>query len=250
MPGADALRAGAGAVAFLTRLPVGRVVTLDGDDVARGAVAFPLVGAGIGAAVGGTAAGLVHLLPALAAAGIALVVGAALTGALHLDALADTADALTAQRERALAIMRDHAIGAYGAVALVLDLLVKAAVLGSLAANGSALRFAVAAGALGRAAPVVLASALPSVRSEGSGASLAGRISPLAALSTGVLATAIAAAAGGWHGLELAGCAAATVVVAGLLFARWLGGVTGDTLGATAEVAETLALVTAAALTG
>ncbi len=250
MPGADTLRAGAGAIAFLTRLPVGRVVTLDGADVARGAVAFPLVGAGIGAAVGGTAAGLVHVLPPLAAAGIALAAGAALTGALHLDALADTADALTAQRERALAIMRDHAIGTYGAVALALDLLIKAAVLAALAANGNALRYAVAAAALGRAAPVVLASALPSVRSEGSGAFLAGRVSPLAALSTGLVAIAIAAAAAGVHGFELAACAGATVVAAGLLFARWLGGATGDTLGATAEVAETLALVTAAALTG
>src|ERR1700740_630547 len=82
-----ALRAAAGAVAFLTRLPVGRLVVLDGADVARGAPFFPLVGAGIGAAVAGVAIGLEHVLPALTAAGIALAAGAALTGALHLDAL-------------------------------------------------------------------------------------------------------------------------------------------------------------------
>ncbi len=83
---------------------------------------------------------------------------------------------------------------------------------------------------------------------RGAGAFLAGRVSPLAALATGLVL--LAAATAGVHGLELAACAVATVVAAGLLFARWLGGVTGDTLGATAEVAETLALVTAAALTG
>ena len=48
MPGAS-LRAGAGALSFLTRVPVGRVVAVDGSDVARGAVMFPLVGAGVGA---------------------------------------------------------------------------------------------------------------------------------------------------------------------------------------------------------
>jgi adenosylcobinamide-GDP ribazoletransferase len=250
MPGAEALRAGAGAVAFLTRLPIGRVVALDGEDIARGAVAFPLVGAGIGAAIGGTAVGLVHVLPALVAAGIALTVGAALTGALHLDALADTADALTAQADRALAIMRDHAIGAYGATALVLDLIVKTAALAALASSSHALPYAVAAGALGRAAPVMLASALPSIRNEGSGAFLAGRVSLLTAIATGLVAAAIALGASGVHGLELAGIAAATVVALGAFLFRWLGGVTGDTLGATAELTETLVLVAAVALTG
>src|SRR6266550_1910501 len=139
MRAGDAGRAAVAAVAFLTRLPVGRLVPLDGDDVARGAVLFPVVGAGIGAAVGGTAAGLVRVLPPLAAAGIALAVGALLTGALHLDGLADTADALGGRStEHALQIMRDHAIGAYGTVALVLDLLVKAVALAALADAGRA----------------------------------------------------------------------------------------------------------------
>src|SRR5581483_6204617 len=123
-----AARAALAAVAFLTRVPVGRVVELDGADVARGAALFPLVGA--------TAFGLARVVPSLAAAGIALAVGALLTGALHLDGLADTADSLGAHtRERALEIMRDHAIGAYGAAAVALDLLVKAAALAALAGD-------------------------------------------------------------------------------------------------------------------
>src|SRR5262245_19528103 len=132
MPAAEAARGAAAAVAFLTRIPVGRRVALDGDDVARGSVLFPVVGAAIGAAVGATAAGLAHVLPALVAAGLALALGAALTGALHLDGLADTADALGA-RGRALEAMRDHATGAFGTVALVLDLLVKAGAVAALA---------------------------------------------------------------------------------------------------------------------
>jgi len=250
MPAAEPLRGAAAAVAFLTRVPVGRAILLQGDDVARGAWAFPLVGAAIGAAVGGTAAGLVHVLPALAAAGIALALGAALTGALHLDALADTADALTASRERALEIMRGRTVGAYGASALVLDLLVKAAALGALATHRRAVPYAIAAGALGRAAPVALGALLPSVRGEGPGASFAGRVTRTGASVAVVLAVAVAAGAGRLDGLELVGIAAAVTLAAAIFLRRWLGGVTGDTLGAAAELTDTIVLVAAAALTG
>src|SRR5438105_10756168 len=146
MPVASELRALAVALSFLTRVPVGRWIDLDGDDVARAGAVFPVVGAGVGAAVGGTTAALAEPLSPLLAAGLALAVGAVLTGALHLDALADTADALGARtRERALEIMRDHALGAYGAAALALDLLVKAAALAALARHERVLAVAVAA---------------------------------------------------------------------------------------------------------
>jgi adenosylcobinamide-GDP ribazoletransferase len=238
-------------VAFLTRLPVGRAAALDGSDVARGAPFFPLVGAGIGAVVGGAAAGLTHILPALVAAAIALAIGAALTGALHLDGLADTADALTApSRERALAIMRDHATGAYGTTALVLDLIAKTTALAALAAHHDVVAFAVVAGALSRAAPVALAATLASVRGEGVGASFAGHVARARAVAAVVVAAAIAVAVGGIHGAELVGIAAALVLLLGLCFKRWLGGVTGDLLGAASELTEVTALVAAVALIG
>jgi adenosylcobinamide-GDP ribazoletransferase len=247
MPAAEAYRGAAAAVAFLTRIPVGRVVPLDGDDVARGAVLFPVVGAAIGAAVGATAFGLARVVPALAAAGIALALGALLTGGLHLDGLADTADALAARsRERALEIMRDHATGAYGAAALVLDLLVKAAALAALAVDGRAVVFALAAGALGRAAPVGLAAALPDVRAEGAGASFrpgTGRAAVACAL-----AAALSLAAGLPDAAVLAAVALAVAAALGAFYRRWLGGRTGDLLGAAAELTETAVLVAAAAL--
>ena len=242
------VRAVAGAVAFLTRLPAGRLVVLDGADVARGAPAFPLVGAGVGAAVAGIAVGLEHVLPALAAAALGLAAGAALTGALHLDALADTADALTKRGEEALRVMRDHAIGAYGATALALDLIVKTAVLAALVAHGHALGAAVAAGALSRAVPLAIGDLLPPLRAEGAGASV--RITHAGAAAGVVVAAAVAFAAGPVHGPELI---AAAVILAGaamLFYRHWLGGVTGDLHGAATELSETLLLATAAALTG
>jgi adenosylcobinamide-GDP ribazoletransferase len=245
-----AVRAVAGAVAFLTRLPVGRLVELDARDVARGAPVFPVVGAAVGAAAAAIAAGLLHVLPALAAAGIGLAAAALVTGALHLDALADTADALTKRGTRALEVMRDHAIGAYGATALGLDLIVKAAVLAALVVHGGAVGPAAAAGGLSRAVPLVVAAALPPVRADGAGADVTSRISPAGTAAAVVVAIALAFAAGPAHGLELVGIAALLAALAIVFYRRWLGGVTGDLLGAATEVSETVLLASAAALVG
>jgi adenosylcobinamide-GDP ribazoletransferase len=240
------LRGLAGAVAFLTRVPVGRLLALDADDVSRGGALFPLVGAGVGAAVGGLTDALAgSLTPALGAA-LGVAAGTALTGALHLDALADTADALGATtRDRALEIMRDHAVGAYGAVALVLDLGVKVAALAALGSGRDALRYAVCAAAAARVVPVALSAALPYARvGEGTGRVLGG-----AGRGRSAVALLVAAAFCVWlHALPLLGVAAGLAVLAGLAARRWLGGVTGDVLGAAAELAETAALVTAVAL--
>jgi adenosylcobinamide-GDP ribazoletransferase len=240
------VRGAAGAVAFLTRVPVGRVVSLDAEDVARGGAVFPLVGAGIGAAVGGVADGLAGSLTAPLAAVLGLAVGAALTGVLHLDALADTADALAATtRERALEIMRDHAVGAYGATALVLDILAKAAALAALAAHGHALRFAVCAAAVARVTPLLLGAALPYARpGPGLGRSAGGTGVPRC-----IVATALAAAVCVWLRAPWLLLACAGVALgAGVAARRWLGGITGDVLGAAAELTELAALVVAVAV--
>lgn len=236
-------RAALAAVGFLTLVPVGRA-RLRRDDVARGALLFPLVGAGIGALAGLVATGLDTRLGVLLAAALAVALEAVLTGAIHLDALADTADGVGARtREGALAAMREPAIGAYGAVVLGLDLLVKTAAVAAVAAGPKPVLALAAAFALGRAAPLALASAFPYAREdEGIGRALAGR--PV--LAAGVaLGLALAVLLLGARGLWLLG-GAAVAVAALALVARRLGGVTGDVLGASAELGTTFALVAAA----
>ena len=243
---ARSVRAVAAAIAFLTRIPVGWLV-LDADDVARGAALFPLVGAGIGAAVGATVAGLDAELTVLLAAAAAVTLEALLTGAIHLDALADTADGLGAgTKERALEIMSDPAVGSFGATALALDLLVKVAALAAVTADSRAILAVVAAFALGRAAPLALALALPYARpGSGSGLVLTERAAR-ASLVVGIaLALGISVAALGLRGLALAAGAGLACLVVGLVARRRLGGVTGDVLGASAELATTAALVAA-----
>jgi adenosylcobinamide-GDP ribazoletransferase len=244
-----ALRAAVAALAFLTRIPVGRWVALGGDDVARGSVLFPIVGAGIGALVGVVVLGLDARLTVVLAAALAVAVEALLTGAIHLDAVADGADALGAPtRERALEIMREPAIGAFGATALVLDVVVKVAALAAVATGPDALLAVAAAYALGRTAPLVLGWALPYARPEGgSGAAFtagAGEISR--ALGAG-LGVGLAVAVLGSRGLVLVGAAALAAAVIGFVAQRRLGGFTGDVLGAATELATTAALVAAVA---
>jgi adenosylcobinamide-GDP ribazoletransferase len=236
-------------VTFLTRVPVGRAIVLDGADVARGGSLFPLVGAGIGAVTGGLAYGLADPLTPLLAALLGLAAAAVLTGALHLDALADTADALGARtRERALEIMRDHSIGAYGGVALVLDLALKAAALAALAGGTGVVRFAVCAAAASRVAPLALSAALPYAR-HGEGLGRALRAAGVARCLVAVaIAAAVCVALAGTDGAIVLGVAGGVTVVAGLFSFRRFGGITGDVLGAAVELAETAALVVAVAL--
>ena len=134
------------AVRFLTRLPLGspRHSVRPGD----AAWCFPLVGVFIGACVGGAfwlaqAAGLSSALAGF----VGVAAGMLLTGALHEDGLADMADGFGAPPDRALAAMRDSNLGAWGVLALVVTVPVRAF---ALAAAGPL--SAIAAHALSRAA--------------------------------------------------------------------------------------------------
>jgi adenosylcobinamide-GDP ribazoletransferase len=244
----DALRPAVAAVAFLTRIPVARRVRIDADDVRRGAWLFPVVGGAVGGVCGLLADVAADRLPALAAGALAVGLAALLTGALHYDALADAADALgAADRERALEIMRDHAIGAFGALALIVVCLLDAVLLGALAEGDDAALVGLAAGACSRAGMLVPALVLPYARAgEGQGRLLAG-IDVVPVVAAAALAGLVVLPAGR-AGVAAAAGAAVGVVAVSLLAARKFGGVTGDVLGATAKIAETAGLLAAVAV--
>jgi adenosylcobinamide-GDP ribazoletransferase len=232
-------------VAFLTRVPVGRGA-LSADDVARGAALFPLVGAAIGAAVGGTAILLEPTLPALLAAALAVTVELVLTGALHVDGLADTVDALgAATRERALEIMRDPRIGAFGACAVAVDLLVRTLAIAALLDRGGALVSLTVSGAFGRAAILPLAAALPYARPGGG---LSDRIGWPSAVAGGMVAAALAIGLAGWIGAALLGASLLAIALLGIAYRARFGGVTGDLLGAAVEVTVSATLLVGVAL--
>jgi adenosylcobinamide-GDP ribazoletransferase len=238
------VRPAAAALAFLTLLPVGRL-ELDERDVARGVLLFPVVGSLVGAAVALVGIGLEDTLTPFLAAGVAVAVEALVTGGIHLDALADASDGLGARtRTRALEIMGEGAVGAFGATSLVVDLLLKTGAITVLLAADDTLVVVAVAMALGRAAPLALASALPYARSgEGSGRILTDSTS-LWSLGGGLaLALVLATALLGVRALPLlVGAGVATLLVA-VIARRRLGGVTGDVLGASIELATTGSLL-------
>jgi adenosylcobinamide-GDP ribazoletransferase len=167
-----------------------------------------------------------------------------LTGAIHLDGLADTADGLGAAfaDKDTAAVMHDPRLGTFGGVALALDLLLKVSVLGALVVGPRFPVEAIAAGALGRASAIALLAAIPYV-GAGSGAGGWTR-----GVGLGRCLAGVAVASG--IGLLTVGSVFGVMALAGagmaLTVGRWsrrrLGGVTGDTLGATAELTETLSL--------
>lgn len=242
------VRAAVAAVTFLTRVPLGRRIEVGAADVARGAVLFPVVGAGIGVLGGLLAAALEGPLPALVAGALGVGVAVALSGGLHVDALADSADALGSERGRALEIMRDPRIGAFGAAAVGLTLLVEAGSLGALAEEGDAAAGFLVAGALSRATAPLLAQVIPYAREGGTGAALSRGLAAAAPAVGAALAVGAAVLFFGWDGVVVAAGVGVVAAVCGLASWRWLGGVTGDTLGATIQLGEVAALVVLAGL--
>jgi adenosylcobinamide-GDP ribazoletransferase len=243
------------ATAFLTRLPV-RLGAESAAPLASAIRAFPLVGLLIGLIAASVllAAGTLGL-PGTPAVLLALAAGTLLTGALHEDGLADTADALGARgdRERRLAVMRDSRIGAFGALALILVVALKAAALAQLPPLAAACAL-IAAGSTSRAAMAGAMYAVPPARRTGLGAA-SGRPTRARLIQTLLIALgligALASAAPGWQAAlaASAGCVLALVIMIRVM-ARAFGGQTGDTLGATQQVCETATLLAIAAATG
>jgi adenosylcobinamide-GDP ribazoletransferase len=230
----------AGALALLTIVPVGG---LAGAGLEGAAPWFPLVGAAVGALAGVVRLACGPPLGSTVASVLALMVLVILTGALHQDGLADTADGLGARaaRARRLEAMRDSATGVFGVLALTLWALLLVTTLGSLSGQ-HALRALIVAGALSRWALVLHAAWAPPARPDGLGASF--RVSPGALALATVPAVAAALALGGLApGATVLGAVALLALLAAAFVRRTLGGRTGDTLGATAAIAEALVCV-------
>ncbi len=230
------------ALQFLTRGPIRlrREPKLD-DTVAW----FPLAGAIIGAAVGGAAAGMWHLTPALLAGAVGVVVGLLITGAFHEDGLGDIADAFGGgwTVERRLEILKDSRHGTYGVAAICASILLRVVALGSLPGPWAMFTGAVAAHTMGRVAAVAMAGSMRLATHSGLGADYGRGTTPVRATVGCLAGVAITAIAVGWWAAPLTGAALVAVLATGTLARRKIGGISGDVLGATEQVAEILCLV-------
>lgn len=234
------------AIQFLTRLPTPALADLAPRDWGRSALAYPLVGLLIGALL----AALQFVIgpsDALLQAALLLAAWVLLSGGLHLDGLADTADAWVGghgDRQRTLDIMKDPRSGPAAVSAIVLVLLLKFAAL-TVLLKGGVWTALLLAPLLGRAALLGLLLSTPYVRAGGMGAAIAEHLPRKTALALLlVIAVGLCFLAGGWKALL-------AVLVVGFLLRRAflarLGGMTGDMLGAAVELAEAAALLALAA---
>jgi adenosylcobinamide-GDP ribazoletransferase len=236
-------------VAFLSRVPVPqRHFTGHDGRLSRAVRAFPIAGVLIVLPSAALAALLSALsAPPLLLAFATLALQVLVTGALHEDGLSDSADGIGGGRDResALAIMKDSRIGSYGAVALVLSFGLRAAAIAAIAVvlTPSGLGMVLlAVAAASRTAMVWHWSRLPPARRDGVAASVGepdGRATATA-LASGVLLAAVLLVP---HGAVLSvllalAAAAITVLAFDRTAVRKIGGHTGDTIGATQQLAE------------
>ena len=233
------------AASFLTIVPFISGRALDNESVAASLGWFPLVGFAIAVALS-----LEDLLLArffdLTVRSILIVLSLTIvTGALHLDGLADTADALGAgrDRERALVILRDSRIGSFGAAAIFFALALKVVALATLAGARRYTAIFAAVG-LARWAMVAVAGRIPYLRADGAGSAiLASGSEPrnLTIASLTVVAAMLPLASRTVLGAILAAIAITLAIRA--FYRRWLGGVTGDLIGACGELVEIAVLL-------
>jgi adenosylcobinamide-GDP ribazoletransferase len=244
------------ALRFLTRLPVPLARTLDPPPLHQTMRMFSVAGALIGLATGGILWLSSRLdVPSLLGCAITVAATLLLTGALHEDGFADFVDGLGGgkTRDQRLEIMRDSRIGAFGALALMMAVLIRIFAYESLLSQEwNVLLLTVAASqSFSRALVVDLMWATPPARSDGLSA-LAGRPSRSVAIFAIIIGLALTMSTAAFADPEAAVVAlglglAATALVRRLAM-KLLGGQTGDVCGA-AQVSCELAMLIAFAAT-
>ncbi len=235
------------ALSFLTRIPVPLKGDISQQEIGQSMLFYPAVGLLIGIILWL----IIHILlfvssgfPPGVLAAIVLTVWVLLTGGLHLDGLADSADAWIGgqnNRSRTLEIMKDPYCGPMGVAVVVLVLLLKWSVLSFLFKSGQN-AFIIIIPMLSRAIILALFMSTEYVRENGLGAAFMEELPEEKVLWTVLIITFLLSLlwAGWWSVILVFG------MIYGLrvLMIKRLGGMTGDTIGAFVEIAE------AAALTG
>ena len=230
------------AFSFLTILPVIDQRRASELAVAASFAWFPLVGFMLGASLCGEDWLLAHVFGQVIRSVLVILSLTIITGAVHLDGLADTADALGAgrDRERALLIMRDSRLGTFGAIAVFFDLALKILALSTLAGSRRYDALLIAP-TLARLAMVAIPYGMNYLREQGAGSVLLTRSYSFdRKFVMGLIVIALATV---FAGFKIVLIAIAVTLATRWFYLRWLGGVTGDLIGAGGELVEIAVLV-------
>ncbi len=231
------------ALQFLTVIPI-KIKQFDERKIAYSIMFFPIIGLLLGLVLSGAIFASLWLhLEQIPVSIFVVILLVALTGGIHLDGLADTADALLSRRDKdeMLRIMRDAHIGAMGALSLICVLLLKIALIYSLAFSVKIISILLMC-MLSRWAMVLAMYLFPYARQEGKAKFfIQGTSLKILALSTiGTLALVFII----WQlkGIVLMAAIAVATYLAGRFIQSKINGITGDTIGAINEMTEVLVL--------
>ena len=240
------------ALSFLTSVPTFGHREFSQPEISNSRAYYPLVGLLIGLLLVGVEGAASQVFPAPLTAALLLLVLVAVTRGLHLDGLMDVCDGLFGgyTPERRLEIMRDSHVGAFALVGGISILILKYGALVSLLTLGVPGKewALLLVPAFARWAMVIQLGAFSYVRGQGLGSPFHQSGAKVATLTATAAVTIAAVLLGGFGG---AGLLIGLSLLAGLLgwaMSRMLGGLTGDTYGASNEVIEAVGLAAAVAL--
>ena len=229
------------ALQFLTRIPIKCSFSINDETLGRSVLYYPLVGFLIGVLLSFLAL-VMSASSDMVATAVVLSAWALITGGLHLDGLADCADAWVGglgSPQRSLEIMKDPTAGPIAVLVLLLTLLLKfVAVLVLIQHND--LTILMLTPLLGRTAILILMLSTPYVSPQGLAEKIIQNLPYNDTRWVIVISLAFAGLVMGWANVLLA-CGV-------LLWTRYaalsrLGGVTGDVYGAAVELVETAGLL-------
>lgn len=235
------------ALQFLTIIPVHLKAMPSDTEQSQSLLYYPLVGALIGAVLYGVAL-LCSGLPHIMLVSLIFVLWVVLTGGLHLDGLADSADAWVGgygDKDRTLAIMKDPSCGPIGVLSLLLQGMMKWSALYVLLQYHELMNALILFPVLGRLAALILLSTTVYVRAQGIAQALVAHrysFGMCLKLSLVTLLSLLVASYWSWHGLVSVMALLLTIFILRTVFVRRVGGVTGDLLGASVELSETAVL--------
>jgi len=213
-----------------------------GGPVSRGSIFFPLVGAAIGLVAGGIRIAAGKAFPPSIAALLALGFLIMVTGALHEDGLADVFDAFRAGRspEKIQTILKDSRIGVYGAVAVVMTLLLRWQAIEAL--DGRIVPALAGAAGVSRGVMVVFAYVSRPI-GDGLGKTVCLGLRRPDVILAAIQSAALLFLCGPVPAAAALSGNALVIVAARGYFHRRAGGITGDCIGAVCQISETMTLL-------
>ncbi|WPC41417.1 adenosylcobinamide-GDP ribazoletransferase [Clostridium sp. JS66] len=231
-------------IQFFTRIPVNINLPCEMEDFKRGSTFLPIVGLIIGIIQWAVYEAFIKILPVDVVVVIVILIGVIITGGFHIDGLGDTFDGFFAFKgeERIIEIMKDSRIGTYACIATIMNFLFRYSLLTYIAPRYSMAIIVVPA--ISRFCTVFISYIGNTAKNTGTGNFLISNVGKTQLFISFIMTLAVLLLMIHWKYTVI-------LMISGIIFTfvfnlfckSKIGGLTGDTLGASNELNEILALI-------